>query len=346
VRSNPIEPAGTRPRAILPYLALIAVTGGALPGAWTAAAEKPGSDGAALYRSECAGCHGENGDGKGEADPELLPPPRDLTRGKFKLRSSNPRSPVSTDELFDTISNGIPGTAMPSYRFLSSEKRRRLAEHVRRFSVPDSKEPGQPVPVGDPPPATPELIEKGRQEYTHLGCQACHGPEGKGDGPAAEALKDEWGHPDPPRNLVSEPYRGGDGARETYLRLSIGMPGTPMPGYADVASTDVLWAVVAYLRSIRRPPPPPPSDPFERGKLIFESRHCRACHELDGRGGQIGPPLDRAFERLRPGWLRRFLADPRPEPKLYPIYPQRMPQLFLTPEEIDAVIQYLGSSRR
>lgn len=344
--ANRFVTAGRMDRAALGYATLVVLLATALAGSQTRSEEEPGTDGAALYRSECAGCHGENGDGKGRADPELRPPPRDLTRGKFKLRSTNPRAPVSTDEIFATITNGMPGTAMFSFRFLPTEQRRRLAEHVRRLSVPDSKEPGASVPVGEPLPSTPELIEKGRREYINLGCPACHGPEGRGDGPAAEALKDEWGNPDPPRDLVAEPYRGGDASQEIYLRLAIGMPGTPMPGYADVASLEVLWAIVAYLRSIRLPPPTPPSDRFERGKLVFESRHCRACHELNRRGGAIGPPLDRAVERLRPRWLRRFLADPRPEPKLFPVYPQRMPQLYLTPEEIEAVIHFLAHNGR
>ena len=312
--------------------------------AFTATEPPTDVNSATLYRAECAGCHGEQGNGKGQADSDLLPPPRDFTRGKFKLRSTDPRAPVSTDELFTSITNGMAGSAMPSFRFLSGDERRQLAQYVRRFAFPDPTESGVPIPVGSPPSATAAMIENGRQQYTNLGCQACHGPEGMGDGPAATALKDEWGNPDRPRNLVSDPYRGGDDEHDIYLRLVAGMPGTPMPGYGEVANEQALWALVAYLRSIRKPSPAPAVDLVERGKSIFDSRHCRACHQLQGKGGQVGPPLDRASERLRSEWLKRFLANPRPVPKLYPIYPQRMPQLYLTPEEIDALVHYLASA--
>src|SRR5262245_51973358 len=76
------------------------------------------ASGKQLFAAECAGCHGVNGDGKGVADAEMQPRPRDLTSGKFKLRSTRATAPISDDELLATITNGIPGTAMPSFRFL------------------------------------------------------------------------------------------------------------------------------------------------------------------------------------------------------------------------------------
>jgi cytochrome c oxidase cbb3-type subunit 2 len=295
----------------------------------------------ALYRSECSGCHGERGDGNGQADPALSPPPRDFTRGKYKLRTTNPRQPITIDELAETITNGIPGTAMLSFRYLSADERRALAEYVRRFGVPDGVPAATPVTVGDPPPTTPELLAAGRKQYEQLGCPVCHGPDGKGDGPAASALQDEWRNPDPARNLIADEFRGGDTARALYLRMAIGMPGTPMPGYADVADSEGLWALVAYLRSIRKVAPLAADSP-RFGAQLFAARHCRACHQLGGLGGSIGPALDQVTERRTPAWLEAFLANPRPEPKVYPELPHRMPQLYLTPGEIAALIAYLG----
>ena len=119
---------------------------------------------AALYRTECAGCHGERGDGNGQADPALLPRPRDFTRGKFKLRASDPRKPISVEELFVTITNGIPGSAMPSYGYLSETQRRALAAFVRRFGIPDTIATGAPpIIVGKPPATTPRADRRRAQ---------------------------------------------------------------------------------------------------------------------------------------------------------------------------------------
>ena len=45
-------------------------------------------DGKALFARHCANCHGEQGDGKGPAAVFLYPKPRDLTSGKFKVRTT------------------------------------------------------------------------------------------------------------------------------------------------------------------------------------------------------------------------------------------------------------------
>lgn len=294
-----------------------------------------------LYRSECAGCHGERGDGNGQADSTLAPLPRDFTRGKYKLRSTNPRHPVTVEEIADTLAKGIPGTAMPAFDYLSAEQRIALAKMVRSFGVRADAPAAVPVAVPDAPAVTPEIIAAGREQYEALGCVACHGPDGKGDGPSAPDLRDEWKQPAPPRNLISEPFRGGESARDLYIRMAIGMPGTPMPGYADVADAKGLWALVSYLRSIRNVPTLDPKS-ANYGEQVFAARHCRACHQLGGTGGTIGPALDQVTERRGKEWLATFLANPRPEPKLYPELQHRMPQLALTPQEIAALIEFLS----
>ena len=303
------------------------------------AASSPAPAGRSLYLAECAGCHGVNGDGKGQADPALTRQPRDFTRGKFKFRSTDTQKAISDDELFQTITTGIAGTAMPSFRYLSADDRRQLVGYVRYLAHLQGVEAGTPIAVAGPPAATPELVAHGRELYARLGCPVCHGPEGRGDGPAATALKDESGAPDPPPDLTRAPYPGGDSAKDVYLRVTLGVPGTPMPGYAEVASDAERWAVVAYLDSIRQPPPPPPRDRVERGKLVMERYHCLACHQLKGAGGQIGPALDTTAQKLRPEALRAYLADPRAQASTGTT--SRMPQQFHQPDEIDAVVAYL-----
>lgn len=50
----------------------------------------------------------------------------------------------------------------------------------------------------------------------------------------------------------------------------------------------------------------------ERGRgLFFEKYGCQSCHIVSGKGGYVGPPLDRSGERLQPGWVYNWLLDPQ-----------------------------------
>ena len=64
--------------------------------------------GEATFVNRCAGCHGKKGDGKGPNSLDILPRPRNL-RNPFFMGS------VQDKRLFDSISYGVQGTAMPSW---------------------------------------------------------------------------------------------------------------------------------------------------------------------------------------------------------------------------------------
>ncbi len=46
-------------------------------------------------------------------------------------------------------------------------------------------------------------------------------------------------------------------------------------------------------------------------KLYFNTYGCQACHQIDGEGGYVGPPLDNLAQRLQPGWVYQRLKHPR-----------------------------------
>src|SRR6266581_4255492 len=67
--------------------------------------------GQAVYQQHCAACHGANGQGNGPAAVWLYPKPRHFDSGLFKIRST-PSSFLPTDEdLFQTITRGMPGSS-------------------------------------------------------------------------------------------------------------------------------------------------------------------------------------------------------------------------------------------
>jgi len=317
-----------------------------------AAAERPltAADAAAgrpLYLQECSGCHGERGDGAGPAAAFLDPRPRDFTKRLFKLRTTASGQPPATADVLRTIERGIPGTAMPSFSFLTEDERRKITAQVLRLAdLLDEPEPTPVADAGAAPAATPETIAHGKQFYVDAGCATCHGDAGRGDGGSAKDLKDTDGRPIAARDLTGGVYRGGDAPVDLYYRIATGLDGTPMPSYGDVIERPDLWALVRYLESLRAPaaPPPLPADPLAAGRVVVAKYSCQGCHVLeDGKGGDVGPDLRLSGRKLRPEWVHAFLADPRRHGKIYPWRVARMPRLPLAEPEIDALVRYLGA---
>jgi mono/diheme cytochrome c family protein len=88
-----------------------------------------------LYREHCAHCHGISGDGRGPTAAFLDPYPRDYRKGAFKFKSTERPAPPTSIDLMRILDNGIPGTAMPSFRLLPTEEKEALVEYVRYLSM-------------------------------------------------------------------------------------------------------------------------------------------------------------------------------------------------------------------
>ena len=49
-----------------------------------------------------------------------------------------------------------------------------------------------------------------------------------------------------------------------------------------------------------------------KGKLLYEERYgCQGCHQINSKGGYVGPPLDKVASRLQPGWMFHWLKNPQ-----------------------------------
>jgi mono/diheme cytochrome c family protein len=85
-----------------------------------------------------------------------------------------------------------------------------------------------------------------------------------------------------------------------------------------------------------------------RGRTLFQNKGCNACHTL-GRAG-AGPDLVGATDRRDVEWLRRFIKDPGPMLDSDPVAMellkewkgQRMPNMRLSDQEVEAVMHYLA----
>jgi len=303
--------------------------------------------GRAVFQRECAACHGERGDGNGAGAAFVDPKPRNFTKKMFKLRTTNSGEPPATADILRTIERGIPGSAMPSFKFLSEQERRQLAAVVLDFA--DMLDGDEPTPIKDPgapPSMTPQTIARGKQVYEAQGCAACHGAGGKGDGPSAAALADDDGNPIKVRDFTTGVYRGGADRKDLYFRFTTGLDGTPMPSFADSVSDAERWALVDFIKSLEAKPAPAaaPKDAIAAGRAVATKYSCRACHVLDdGRGGSAGPDLRISGQKLDSDWIRAFVQAPREKGKIYPWRVARMPHLGVTPEEADVIARYLAA---
>ena len=88
-----------------------------------------------LYREHCAHCHGINGNGAGPSAAFLNPYPRDFRHGKFKFKSTPLRKAPTDHDLERILRNGIPGTAMPSFKTLPDEEIVALVDYVKYLSI-------------------------------------------------------------------------------------------------------------------------------------------------------------------------------------------------------------------
>ncbi|MEX2093322.1 MAG: c-type cytochrome [Pirellulales bacterium] len=88
-----------------------------------------------LYRRNCAHCHGISGSGDGPTAIILNPYPRDYRPGVYKFKSTfNPNEPTDED-LYHTLMDGVPGTAMPAFSVLPPDEVAALLEYVKYLSM-------------------------------------------------------------------------------------------------------------------------------------------------------------------------------------------------------------------
>ncbi|HEY7520867.1 MAG TPA: cbb3-type cytochrome c oxidase subunit II [Methylomirabilota bacterium] len=223
-----------------------AVAGSGIPD--TAANRELGKE---VFNAHCVGCHGERGDGAGPAATFLWPLPRDFTAGVFKFRTT-PSGTLPTDgDLVRTITRGVRWTAMPTWHEVTEKERLAVVTYVKTLSKrwkEDAPEP--PLVIPPPPRATPQLLADGKRLYERAKCAECHGETGKGDGPSALTLKDDFDRPIRPADFTRGELKAGATAADVYRTMTTGLDGTPMPSFADTMSDAERWAISYYVLSL------------------------------------------------------------------------------------------------
>jgi len=206
-----------------------------------------------LYNKYCSQCHGEKGDGQGYATPHLYPVPRDFTTGKFKVRTTPNGALPTHQDLVNIIKRGMPYTSMPAWPNLSDEEVSNLAYFITTFSADfaNAENIPKPMELGSAPASTNETIELGKKLYEENGCLKCHGNLGRGDGPSAPTLVDDFGHPIRAADLAQRwTFRGGSSREDIFRTMTTGLNGTPMPSFADALKPEQRWAITDFIASL------------------------------------------------------------------------------------------------
>jgi len=88
---------------------------------------------------------------------------------------------------------------------------------------------------------------RGKEKYQQL-CAACHGPSGKGDGPAAAALNPK------PRDYTDKKFSMSDQAMHDVIKRGGAAVGKSpvMPAWGQALSDQDIRDVIAYIRALAR----------------------------------------------------------------------------------------------
>ena len=98
--------------------------------------------------------------------------------------------------------------------------------------------------IKNPVRANAASIAAGQKVYA-MHCAECHGDAGEGDGPMAAYTGDPQ-----PSDLTDAMWQHGSSDGEIYTAIHDGIEGTGMRNYDKELTSEDIWHVVNYLRSI------------------------------------------------------------------------------------------------
>ncbi len=165
-----------------------------------------------------------------------------------------------------------------------------------------------PVALTNPLANTPAAVTEGQRIYAAI-CQECHGFAGAGD----------RGRGGPPLTGTTG-YSYGNRDADLFGSIRSGVPATDMPANTALSDTQI-WQIISYVRSLQaatsgaRGAAPvavvaTATSPASGEALFFGSKAaCATCHEINGRGGVVGPDLSTAG-RLDAAALRQKITAP------------------------------------
>jgi mono/diheme cytochrome c family protein len=102
--------------------------------------------------------------------------------------------------------------------------------------------------LANPIEATPTVLDRGKELYT-LACVACHGVEGRGDGP----LTKQTPIVPAPRDFTNAVFQRIRSDGELFWVLTHGIHETQMMRMDFFFTDNELWTLIRYLRTLSSP---------------------------------------------------------------------------------------------
>ncbi|HEY3835529.1 MAG TPA: c-type cytochrome [Bryobacteraceae bacterium] len=138
-------------------------------------------------------------------------------------------------------------------------------------------------------------IDVGKGNF-RLYCSPCHGIHAQGGrGP----------------DLTRGYFAAGETDADLFRVVSNGVEGTEMESYSSQFNSDMIWRLIAFIRSVAKVTRGEVPGNAQHGREIFLGKGgCVSCHAVEGQGGDIGPSLSRVGRERSLGFLREKLLTP------------------------------------
>lgn len=152
-------------------------------------------------------------------------------------------------------------------------------------------------------PGDTAALAQGKALYRGL-CSGCHGGNGRG-GKGPDLTDERWIH--------------GNTDRDIAQVIQNGVPRTTMKKLGESLTNEQIAKIIAYVRSLARAPGESSWEPYLSGdpdlgrQLFFDENGkalCSKCHSVNGKGGRIGPALDRIASRRSPRYIMESILQP------------------------------------
>lgn len=142
-------------------------------------------------------------------------------------------------------------------------------------------------------------VEAGGRLYRSH-CAVCHGIEGEG----GRGI-----------DLTTGLFRHGAADQDLYNTISVGVPGTEMPGI--FFNGRQMWQLVSFVRSLSQGKAAGQVEgDLENGQKVYLAKGCNGCHRIRGEGGRMGPDLSDIGAMRSLGHLQASVL--RPNEAVYP----------------------------
>lgn len=216
------------------------------------------ADGATVFLTYCAMCHGNGGNGDGAVAPRFAEHGVVVARLNDRERMGR----LSREDVTRIVREGGGHTGrsnlMPAWGDTLTS--RQLSDVVEFVMALPGNNPAIPTSTIErflkAPPGVPD---EGRVLFVHY-CVACHGSEGRGDGPFAERIA-AMPNKAKVRNLTDTEYFKTRTDEQIFATISMGgghfKKATQMPAWNLVLAPAQIKNLVAYVRSLSGTAPAP-----------------------------------------------------------------------------------------